>query len=166
MLKIVIRGFFILLTCVALLWFSVKNSERSSVRSVTIPLDNSGVELIFSVIWDPDLRQKLQITNSISNSKSSGFEDVFKRTYNSGGPIFRSPDRRKVFVFFWSGAYEIDLEKFSIEKNCFLKDALGLEFMGRFEYKAKQSEESKDQVEFVPRGKISSATTDNVAGCG
>jgi hypothetical protein len=99
-------------------------------RSVSLPID-ANTELEFTVVWNMGLDQYLRLYRN-GKKFAEKYEEVFKRPYWSGGPVFASRNRDTYFVVLGKGAYEISIAGGQIVHNCELSSnaIASLDYLG------------------------------------
>lgn len=140
--------------------------ELINTRSVSIPLGDTGVRLTYSITWGLGMEQQLRIESSWLSMFHTKREDVWKRPYNAGGPIYRSHDGRLYFVRLRYGLYQIDTQNLSIKKYCTLDDAVTLDYFGRFELLGVERLGRGKDVAFIPSTGIAPKELQRSGYCG
>ena len=87
---------------------------------------------MFSVIWGRGMEQKLSVWAGSSEHFETQTEEVWKKPYNAGGPVYRDASGRKFYVFLFSGIFRVDTVSNQIEKLCDRDLIAGLAHIGNF----------------------------------
>lgn len=127
--------------------------SASKERTVSIPI-NDQLNLNFTIIWNWGMHQRISISrNNKVIAKAS--QEVFKKPYWSGGPLFTSKDKAHYYVVLRFGAYDIDLTSETITHRCWLDAELvrSLAYLGQFSLKAIPRDSVRgEDVAFTPAG--------------
>lgn len=101
-------------------------------RSTSIELGDTGKRLTFSVIWGWGMEQKLSISAGSSELFETKTEEVWKKPFNAGGPVYRDPSGMTYYVFLFSGIFRVDTVSNQMEKLCDREIISGLTHVGNF----------------------------------
>jgi hypothetical protein len=126
------RGFALGLVALLVLIGVYKLSTQRDQRSTSIELGDTGKRLTFSVIWGWGTEQKLSISTGSTEVFETEYEEVWKKPYNAGGPVYRDASGRTFFVFLHSGIFRVDAVSDRIEKLCDPNLIAGLAHIGNF----------------------------------
>lgn len=85
-------------------------------RSVSLSID-ANTELKFTVVWNMGMDQYIGLYRN-GKKVAEKYEEVFKRPYWSGGPVFANRNRDTYFVVLGQGAYKISIAGGQIIHNC------------------------------------------------
>jgi hypothetical protein len=161
------RGFALGLVALLLLIGAYKLLTQPAERSASIELGDTGKRLTFSVIWGWGMEQKLVISTGSSDLFETEKEEVWKKPYNAGGPIYRDASGRTFFVFLYSGIFRVDTVSNRIEKLCDRNLVSGLAHIGNFyvDMESPQATRGKD-VAFSNAPEFKKEQPDDFSPCG
>ena len=131
-LNYALRGFALGFVALLVLIGAYKLLTQPVERSASIELGDTGIRLTFSVIWGWGMQQKLSISTGSSELFETKTEEVWKKPYNAGGPVYADTSGRKFLVFLHSGIFRVDTVSNRIEKLCDRKVIAGLTHIGNF----------------------------------
>ena len=133
----------------SLAWYYSTIKERTA----TIPID-AYTALNFTVIWNWRMDQRVSISRG-GNVIAEAGEEVFKKPYWSGGPLFSSKENSHYYIVLRFGAYDIDVISGTITHRCSLDADLirNLSYLGQFSVKAIPRDSVRgEDVTFTPAG--------------
>lgn len=136
-------------TLVVLAWLYYISKERT----VSVPINNN-FDLNFTVIWGWGMDQRVSISQSGKVSAEAS-QEIFKKPYSSGGPLFSSKDSSHYYVVLRFGAYDIDVTSGTITHLCSLDADLirKLLYLGQFSLKKIPRDSVRgEDVTFTPAG--------------
>lgn len=128
-------------------------SSCQDVRSTSFDIGDQ-IKIEYAVLWGWGMEQRLT-TSRRGIEISEVTEEVRKRPYNAGGPIFASKDKKKYYVVLFGGVYRIDTGTLQIDNICHFDISMleNLEYAGRFSLTSDQSSPRGSGVAFTPKGK-------------
>jgi hypothetical protein len=122
------------------------------VSSTTVDL-GGGAQLIFSIRWSWGMEQTLSLAQGgrVLSEKS---EEVWKRPYWSGGPLYADAMKERYYLALRNGLYQLDIAAGEVKNVCSLpaEQAALLVYVGQFSLTEMQKSTRGDGVTFTPAG--------------
>jgi hypothetical protein len=80
--------------CLVLVFAGYAAWRTEMTRSVTVPLEGTGYDLIYTVAWGWGMEEKFSLTRaeSVMSGLSSRWIEIWKKPYNAGMALYRSQD--------------------------------------------------------------------------
>lgn len=127
----------------------VSCDERSSTTAIKV----GNIEIIYSVRWGWGMVQSIGATQN-HRIISQQEEDVWKKPYNAGGPVYADNLNNIYYIALLNGLYRIDIGTAKITKMCHLEEEIAstLEYVGQFGLKDLWASERGNGVVFTPAG--------------
>lgn len=127
----------------------VSCDERSSTTAVKV----GDTEIIFSVRWGWGMMQSIGAARN-HRIISQQEEDVWKKPYDAGGPVYADNLNNIYYIALLNGLYRIDVGAAKITKMCQLAEEIAstLEYVGQFGLRDLWASERGDGVVFTPAG--------------
>ncbi|WP_426315670.1 hypothetical protein ACN9MF_12845 [Methylobacterium fujisawaense] len=115
---------------------------------------NEHTDLNYSVVWGWGMSQRITLDIN-GRTVAAKTQEVFKKPYWSGGPLFADKHRSHYYVVLRYGAYDIDIDKGTMTLLCMLSANLvgDLEYLGQFSLKpiSRDATQERDVI-FTPAG--------------
>ncbi len=122
-------------------------------RSDTTTIEADGAQIIFSVRWGWGMVQSVVIARN-ERITAQREEDVWKKPYNAGGPVYRDSAENTFYIALLKGLYRIDVSEAKVANVCRLSEELAssLKYVGQFSLKEMPASSRGEGVAFSPAG--------------
>lgn len=122
-------------------------------RSDTTTISTEGAQIVFSVRWGWGMVQSVGVARN-GHIASLLEEDVWKKPYNAGGPVYLDSAGNTFYVALLNGLYRVDVDAAKVTNVCRLPEELAspLKYVGQFSLKEMPASSRGEGVAFSPAG--------------